>query len=130
VILNLKLETTNFNLCFARQCLNLWNPFVIDIRPEQLSTSQVHIYQYYYSFIKRTWIYSCDFERNALHTANCNVHFTWQVTKIVKSIHRCYKTRAIFEMQSPNISVFSLLSLKVTCIYSCNFESKNRNSEL
>jgi hypothetical protein len=37
VILNLKIETANCNVCFALQDLNLWNGFEIDIKPEQFS---------------------------------------------------------------------------------------------
>jgi hypothetical protein len=45
------IQTAYYNVCLALQWLNLWNWFVIVIKPDHFSTCRGHIYRYFFSIL-------------------------------------------------------------------------------
>jgi hypothetical protein len=44
------------------ECLNLWNPILINIKPDLFTTWKFHILHYFLLSLKITWLYSCEYE--------------------------------------------------------------------
>jgi hypothetical protein len=82
VILNLKIEFPNTNTSFAWQCLNLWNPILINIKPELFTKWQVDRYIYFSSIFKNNMTLFFEYEYKTLLIVNYNICFALRRLKL------------------------------------------------
>jgi hypothetical protein len=99
----------NFNDCFALQCLNLWNGFLIYLNPSSSRRDKTIYISISLLFLKITWDYSCDFAYRCSSQGELQRLFSFTSFKLMEWIHIWYKSQAILDLTSPYIYIYVFL---------------------
>jgi hypothetical protein len=114
------IQIVNYNVRSSLNWLNLRNWFVILINPEFFRHAESIYINFSFQFLIITWLYSCGFE-SKIEFPNCNACFAWRCLKLWNHILIIWYPSYSRHDKSIYI-IISLLSLKITLLYSCECE--------